>query len=78
MIVLYAGLLPSLISQIFWVKGVEVIGANRAGLFINLIPVFGTILSVAFLGEALSGFHIVALILVTAGIAIAEKGKPRT
>ena len=78
MIVLYAGLLPSLISQIFWVKGVEVIGANRAGLFINLIPVFGTILSVAFLGETLSGFHIVALILVTAGIAIAEKGKPRT
>lgn len=77
LIILYAGLLPSLISQIFWVKGVEVIGANRAGLFINLIPVFGTILSVAFLGETLSGFHVVALALVTAGIAIAEKGKPR-
>ncbi|MCX8996731.1 DMT family transporter [Rhizobiaceae bacterium BDR2-2] len=77
LLVLYTGLLPSLVSQIFWVKGVEVIGANRAGLFINLIPVFGTILSVVFLGETLSGFHIVALVLVTAGIAIAEKGKPK-
>lgn len=77
LIILYAGLLPSLVSQIFWVKGVEGIGANRAGLFINLIPVFGTVLSVAFLGETLSGFHLVALALVTAGIAIAEKGKPK-
>lgn len=77
LIVLYAALLPSLISQIFWVKGVEGIGANRAGLFINLIPVFGTVLSVAFLGERLSTFHIVALAFVTAGIAIAEKGKPK-
>lgn len=77
LIILYAGFLPSLVSQIFWVLGVEGIGANRAGLFINLIPVFGTMLSVAFLGERLSGFHILALALVTAGIAIAEKGKPR-
>lgn len=78
LLMLYAGLLPSLVSQIFWVKGVEGIGANRAGLFINLIPVFGTVLSVAFLGERLHGFHVLALALVTAGIAIAEKGKPKT
>ncbi|ATN35327.1 EamA family transporter [Rhizobium sp. ACO-34A] len=75
-IIAYAGLLPSLISQIFYIKGVEGIGANRAGLFINLVPVFGTLLSLALLGEALQPFHVLALALVLGGIAIAEWGKP--
>jgi len=75
-IIAYAGLFPSLISQVFYIKGVEGIGANRAGLFINLVPVFGTLLSVTLLGESLQLFHIVALALVLGGIAIAERGKP--
>ncbi len=75
-IIAYAGLLPSLVSQIFYIKGVEGIGANRAGLFINLVPVFGTLLSLALLGEALQPFHVLALVLVLGGIAIAEWGKP--
>jgi drug/metabolite transporter (DMT)-like permease len=76
LIILYAGLFPSLISQILYIKGVEGIGANRAGLFINLVPVFGTLLSVTILGEKLEVFHVVALVLVLGGIAIAEWGKP--
>ena len=52
-IVAYAGLLPSLVSQILYVRGVELIGPNRAGLFINTIPMFGTPLSIALIGEAL-------------------------
>ncbi|MCL6707309.1 DMT family transporter [Pseudomonas sp. R2.Fl] len=75
-IIAYIALLPSLISQILYVKGVEVIGANRAGLFINLVPVFGTLLSILLLGESLQLFHVVAMILVLGGIAIAEWGKP--
>lgn len=75
-IIAYAALLPSLVSQILYVKGVEVIGANRAGLFINLVPVFGTGLSILVLGESMQLFHLVALILVIGGIAIAEWGKP--
>ena len=46
LIVLYAAIFPSLMSQVLWVRGVEMIGPNRAGLFINAIPVFGTLLSV--------------------------------
>lgn len=65
-----------MISQILYIKGVEGIGANRAGLFINLVPVFGTLLSVTILGEKLEVFHVVALVLVLGGIAIAEWGKP--
>ncbi|HEV7248976.1 MAG TPA: DMT family transporter [Shinella sp.] len=76
-IVLYAGIFPSLLSQVLYVRGVEMIGANRAGLFINAIPVFGTILSVLLIGETLYPFHVIALLLVLGGIAIAEWGRPK-
>ncbi len=75
-VVLYTGIFASLIAQVLYIKGVEEIGGNRAGLFINLVPVFGTLLSVAIIGESLQLFHIVALALALGGIAIAEWGKP--
>ena len=77
-IVIYAGIFPSLLSQVLYVRGVEMIGANRAGLFINAIPVFGTLLSVLLVGETMHLFHVLALLLVLGGIAIAEWGRPRT
>ncbi|MDO1582124.1 DMT family transporter [Rhizobium oryzicola] len=73
---LYTAIFASLVAQILYIKGIEHIGANRAGLFINLVPVFGTLLSVAIIGEDLQLFHILALALALGGIAIAEKGKP--
>ncbi|SIQ37168.1 EamA domain-containing membrane protein RarD [Rhizobium sp. RU20A] len=76
-VILYTAIFPSLASQVLYVRGVELIGANRAGLFINAIPIFGTLLSLLFLGEALQTFHVVALLLVLAGIAIAERGAPK-
>ena len=76
-IILYAAIFPSLMSQVLYVRGVEMIGANRAGLFINAIPVFGTLLSVLLVGEAFQPFHLVALALVLGGIAIAERGRPK-
>lgn len=75
-LILFCGLLPSLVSQTLYIAGVNMIGANRAGLFINLVPVFGTILSVVVVGESLENFHILALVLVIGGIALAEWGKP--
>ncbi|WP_455872552.1 DMT family transporter [Rhizobium yanglingense] len=76
-ITFYTAIFASLVAQILYIKGVEWIGANRAGLFINLVPVFGTLLSVLLLGEALQLFHIVSLVLTLGGIAIAEKGRPK-
>ncbi|MDX0675529.1 EamA family transporter [Sinorhizobium medicae] len=76
-IVLYAAIFPSLMSQVLYVRGVEMIGANRAGLFINAIPVFGTILSVLLVEEIFRPFHLVALALVLGGIAVAERGRPK-
>ncbi|RST88252.1 DMT family transporter [Aquibium carbonis] len=70
--VVYTAVFPSLLSQVFYMRGVEMIGANRAGLFINLVPIFGTMLSILVLGEALHGYHVVAIALTIAGIWIAE------
>ncbi|WP_307233539.1 DMT family transporter [Pararhizobium capsulatum] len=77
MIVAYAGLLPSLVSQILYVRGVELIGPNRAGLFINTIPIFGMLLSILLIGETLETFHMIAMALVLVGIAVAERGRPK-
>ncbi|WP_027231275.1 DMT family transporter [Phyllobacterium sp. UNC302MFCol5.2] len=72
MVVLYTAILPSLAAQVLFLKGVEYIGANRAGLFINAVPIFGTLLAVALLGEEFHPYHGIALVLVLGGIWIAE------
>ncbi len=73
--VIFTAIFPSLISQVLFVRGVELIGPNRAGLFINAVPVFGTLLSIVTLGESFHLFHLAAMALVLFGIAIAEKGR---
>ena len=70
----YAALLPSLIAQIFYMRGVELIGPGRAGVYVNLVPAFGALLAVALLGERFAPYHAVALVLVIVGIGVAERG----
>jgi len=74
-ITLYVGLFPSLLSQIFFMRGVELIGPGRAGIFVNLVPVFGPVMSVIILGEPFVTYHAVGLALVLGGIWLAERGK---
>ena len=75
-VVAFTVILPSILSQTFYMRGVELIGANRANLFINLVPIFGTLLAVLVLGEDLRLYHVLALGLVLGGILLAERGKP--
>lgn len=72
LIVAYTIAFPSILSQMFYVRSVELIGANRASLFINLLPLFGTIGSVIVLGEHLEPFHLAAAALIVVGIVLAE------
>jgi drug/metabolite transporter (DMT)-like permease len=72
LIALYVAIFPSVFSQMLYVRGVELIGPNRASLFINLIPLFGTIGSVVVLGERFEAFHLVAGALIISGIGLAE------
>ena len=68
--ILYFALFPSLIAYFCWNSGVELIGANRAGLFINLIPVFASFMAVVWLKESLEWFHFMGLFLVVGGMAL--------
>ncbi len=68
----YVALGPAFISQIFFMRGVELIGPGRAGVFVNLVPAFGAIMAVLILGEPFAAYHVVALLLVIGGIAIAQ------
>lgn len=72
LIALYTVFFPSVISQMLYVRGVELIGPNRASLFINLIPFFGTVGSVLVLGESLETSHLIAAALIIVGIVLAE------
>jgi drug/metabolite transporter (DMT)-like permease len=71
-VIAYTALLPSIVSQAFYIRGIEMIGANRAGIFVNLVPLFGTLLSIILLGEAFEPYHAVAMVLVFGGIWLAE------
>ena len=64
---------PSLIGYLFLNRGVELIGANRAAPFIHLVPVFGSVIAVAFLGERFELYHGVGYALVFAGITVAAR-----
>lgn len=75
-IVALVTLFPSFLAQLFFIKGVEAIGPGRAGLFINLVPVFAAILAVTILAEPFEIFQAMALGLVLGGIWLAERGKP--
>jgi drug/metabolite transporter (DMT)-like permease len=66
-------LLPSLLSQILFMRGVEMLGPGRAGLFVNLTPVFAAALAVLLLGEQFHWYHATALGLVFGGIWLSER-----
>ncbi len=77
LVVIAVTVLPSFIAQIFFIKSVALIGPGRAGVFVNLIPVFASIMAVLFLGESFEMYHAVSLALVLGGIGLSEIGKAR-
>ena len=74
-LVVLVAVLPSFIGQICFIQGVALIGPARAGVFVNLVPVFAAVMVVGVLGEPFELFQLIALLLVLGGIVIAESGK---
>ena len=68
LLVLYCGIGPALISYLLWIKAIKIMGANNSGLFLNLIPIFSSLISIIFLKEKLELFHIVGALLIFTGI----------
>lgn len=71
--VIYTMIFPSILAQMFYARGVQLVGPNRASIFINLLPIFGTILSVIIIGESLQPYHLLAAALVVIGIVLSER-----
>lgn len=71
----YYGLFPSILSNLCFNRGVALVGPNRAGVFIHLMPVFGILLSALFLGERPQLHHAMGMALVFGGIALASSGR---
>lgn len=69
----YVGIFPSFLGYIFYNRGVAEVGANRASLFIHLMPVFGTLLSALLLGEIPQWYHYAGIALIFAGIWLTMK-----
>ncbi len=69
----YVGIFPSFIGYIFYNRGVAEVGANKASLFIHLMPVFGTLLSAVFLGEVPLWYHYLGIGLIFTGIWLTTK-----
>lgn len=74
----YVGIFPSVVSFLFFNRGVELAGPARAGAFIHLMPLFGSALSVALLGEALRPYHLVGIVAILGGIALATRARRKT
>jgi drug/metabolite transporter (DMT)-like permease len=71
--VLYIGLGASVLAFICWNRGVEVVGANAAGFTVHLLPAFGTVLAILFLGESFAGYHAAGIATILAGVVLATR-----
>ncbi|MHB9096213.1 MAG: DMT family transporter [Syntrophales bacterium] len=74
----YFAVFPSILAYLFWSRGVQQIGANRAGLFLHLVPVFGVVLAITFLGERLHLFHLAGAASIFTGIYLSTAGASGT
>ncbi|MGH7013105.1 MAG: DMT family transporter [Stellaceae bacterium] len=75
--VLYTGVFASFLAYICWNKGVEMVGANRAGFTSHLLPAFATVLAVFTLGEELHVYHVVGIAIVLFGVWLATSARSK-
>jgi len=71
----YVGIFPTFVGYVFWNRGVAEVGSNVAGIFMHLMPVFGSLLAWMFLGERIRPFHLAGIALILAGIALTTRGR---
>ena len=74
-ILTYAVLFPAIASYLFWIKGISIIGTNRAGVFLHLMPIFGAILAMIIFKEKFMFYHILGAIFIIIGITLSNKKK---
>ena len=69
----YVVLFPGLASFFFWIKGIALIGANRAGVFLHLMPIFGAVMAMIVFDERFMFYHFLGAIFIFSGIILSNK-----
>ena len=72
-ILFFLALFPSIGSYYCWAGAVAIIGANRAGIFLSLIPLFSTIMAISFFNERFQFFHLIGALLIILGLYLSNK-----
>ena len=69
----YVVFFPGLFAFFFWIKGISIIGANRAGIFLHLMPITGALMAILIFNEKFMYYHLIGAILIIAGITLSNK-----
>ena len=69
----YVVLFPGILAFLFWIKGIAIIGANRAGVFLHLMPIFGALMAIFIFDEKFMFYHFLGAIFIIAGITLSNK-----
>jgi len=72
-ILFYVVLFPGLASFIFWIKGVSLIGANRAGIFLHMMPILSAIMAIIIFSEKFMFYHMLGAIFILSGILLSNR-----
>ena len=73
MILTYVVIFPSLLAYFFYIKGISIIGANRSGAFLHLMPIFGAIMALVIFNEKFMYYHFLGAICIIAGITLSNR-----
>ena len=73
LILSYVVLLPGLASFILWIKGISMIGANRSGVFLHLMPILSAIMAIIIFNEKFMFYHMLGACFIITGILLSNK-----
>ena len=71
----YVVIFPGLAAFFFWIKGISIIGANRAGVFLHMMPIFGAIMAMIIFKEKFMFYHFLGAMFIIAGITLSNRKK---
>ena len=71
----YVVLFPGLASFFFWIKGISIIGSNRSGIFLHLMPIFSAVMAIQIFKEKFMTFHFIGAVLIITGVVLSSKKK---
>jgi len=74
----YVVLFPGLASFFFWIKGISIIGSNRSGIFLHLMPIFSTLMAIIIFKEKFMNFHLIGTVFIITGIVLSTKRRTIT